>query len=413
MATRRISRRRLVRYGALGFGAASLGALLAACGGTTPTATTAAPPPSAASAAPSAVPASSAAPSIAAGSSTAPATAARPAATPATPATAAAAGSGPTKLTGTPVPLVIYAAHGAAQMEADAFTKATGIPTKIVADSTGPLLAKIQAETNNPQWSLLWADGAEAFALLDQQGQLVRGYRPDLPLNDIALSIYPKTQAYIPTGVTVMPALIYDTRTVPTPPASFDDLLKPEWKGALGMNNPAVSGPTYPFVAGLMQFLGGEDQGKAYFTKLKQNGLHVYTTNKVTLTALGGGEVKLALIQSSAAIGATTKTPTLKVAFLPKASLLPSNIGINAKRPMQEQVEAKIFAEFVLGQQGQEIMKTADAVGDSLYYPLVSGVAPLPILPPLASLPTQIVDAYVWGAKQIEIIQWFTDNIAQ
>jgi len=298
-------------------------------------------------------------------------------------------------------------------MEADAFTKATGIPTKLVADSTGPLLAKIQAETNNPQWSLLWVDGAEAFALLDQQGQLVRGYRPDVPYNDIGLSIYPKTQAYVPTGITIMPALVYDSRTVSNPPASWDDLLKPELQGAVGMNNPSISGPTYPFVAGLMQYLGGEDQGKAYFTKLKQNGLHVYTTNKVTLTALGGGEIKLALIQSSAALGALAKTPTLKLVFLPKVSLLPSNIGINAKRPAQEQVEAKMFAEFVLSQPGQDIMKTADVTGDSLYYPLVNGVSPLPGLPPIASLPTQIVDAYVWGAKQSEINQWFTDNIAQ
>jgi len=368
-----------------------------------------------ATAAPSTAAAASNAPS-AAPASVAPAATARPAATPASSApaaTPAGSGSGPTKLTGTPVPLVIYAAHGAAQMEADAFTKATGIPTKIVADSTGPLLAKIQAETNNPQWSLLWADGAEAFASLDQQGQLVRGYRPDVPLNDIARLIYPQTGAYIPTGVTVMPALVYDSRTVPTPPASWEDLLKPEWKGAVGMNNPAISGPTYPFVAGLMQFLGGEEQGKAYFSKLKQNGLHVYTTNKVTLTALGGGEVKLALIQSSAAIGAMTKTPTLKVSFIPKASLLPSNIGINAKRPAQEQVEAKIFAEFVLSPAGQEIMKTADLTGDSLYYPLVNGVAPLPSLPPIASLPTQVVDAYIWGAKVNEINQWFTENIAQ
>lgn len=405
--------------------------VVSACGGETATtapttaaptmvaAPTAAPAATTAPAAPAATTAPSAAtagPTIAA--TTAPiATAANTAAPAATVApvatTSMSMGSGPTKLTGAPVPLVIYAAHGAAEKEADAFTKMTGIPTKIVADSTGPLVAKIQAETNNPQWSLFWADGSEAFAALDQQGQLVRGYKPDVPRNELGTSVIPANGSYIPTGATLMAAVVYDSKVVPNPPTSWDDLLKPEWKGAVGMNNPAISGPTYPFVAGMMQQLGGEDQGKAYFKKLKDNGLHVYTTNKVTLTGLGAGEIKLALIQSSAALGAMAKTPSLKIAFLPKVSVLPSNIGIDAKRPMQEQTEAKMFAEFVLSPQGQEIMKGADATGDSLYYPLVTGVEPLPALPPISSVPTQVVDAYVWGAKANEVNQWFTENIAQ
>jgi len=325
---------------------------------------------------------------------------------------AASAGSGPTKLTGSPVPLVIYAAHDAAQPMADAFTAATGIPTKLVADSTGPLLAKIQAEKNNPQWGMLWIDGAEAMAALDGQGQLLTGYYPDVALTDLGKSIVPQNKSFIPTGLTITGALVYDTRTLPNPPTSWQDLLKPEYKDMVGMNNPAVSGPTYPFVAGQMQNLGGVDQGKEYFKKLKANGLHVYTTNKVTLNALGTGEIKMAVVQSSAALGAASKTPTLKVIYLPKVSLLPSNIGIDAKAPGQVQTEAKIFAEFVLSPQGQQIMKEASPTGDSLYYPIVSGATPLASLPPLASIPTQIVAPYVWGARVNEINQWFTENIA-
>lgn len=323
------------------------------------------------------------------------------------------ASSGGTKLTGSPVPLVLYAAHGAAQPMADAFTKATGIPIKITADSTGPLLAKIQAETNNPQWHILWIDGAEAFASLSAQGQLLKGYAPDVPLTDLGKSVQPQDKSYIPTGVTIAGTIIYDTAKVKNPPASWQDLLKPEYKGLVGMNNPAVSGPTYPFVSGMMQYLGGEDQGKAFFKQMKDNGLHVYTTNKVTLNALASGEVSIAIIQSSAAIAATQKTPTLKTIFLPKVSILPSNLGIDAKAPAQAQTEARIFAEFVLSPQGQQIMRDADPTGDSLYYPLVPGANPLPVLPPLASIPTQNVDPVVWGAKQSEINTWFTDTIAQ
>ena len=71
------------------------------------------------------------------------------------------------------VPLVVYSAQGYNSVTTKAFQAATGIPVKLDDDSTGPLLTKVAAERNNPQWGLLWVDGATAFAALDQQGQLL------------------------------------------------------------------------------------------------------------------------------------------------------------------------------------------------------------------------------------------------
>jgi len=330
------------------------------------------------------------------------------------PATAAVATTtGPTKLTGAPVPLVVYSAQGYDTPVVKAFQAATGIPTKLVDDSTGPLLAKIQAEKNNPQWGLLWVDGAEAFAALDQQGMLLKGYEPNVPWTDQGRAVLPKSQGYIPTGLTMAGTLVYDSRVVTTPPTSWQDLLKPEWKNVVGMNNPAISGPTYPFVAGMMQYLGGEAQGKDFFTKLKANGLHVFKTNGDTLHALEAGQIKLAMIQSSAGIATGLKVPTIKTAFLPKVSLLPGVIGISAKAPPQVQTEAKMFAEYVLSPAGQKVMLEGDTTGDSLYWPVVSGVQPLSAVPPIGSVPSQAVDPYVWGPKENEINQWFSDTIAQ
>src|SRR5262249_5819116 len=163
--------------------------------------------------------------------------------------------------------------------------------------------------------------------------------------------------------------------------------------------------PTYPFVAGMMNQLGGEQQGKDYFTKLKANGLHIYTTNKVTLGALTAGDIKLALVQNTAAIAQNLKTPNLKVVFLPKASLLPNVMGIQAKASAQAQAEAKLFIQFELSPDGQKIAQTGDPTGDSLYYPIVNGVQPLPALPPMSSIQTQLVDPTVWGPKQAEVTQ--------
>ena len=61
-----------------------------------------------------------------------------------------------------------------------AFTKATGIPVSLDDNSTGPLLTQIEASKNNPKWGLLWVDGATAFAGLDTQGLLLKGFEPSV-----------------------------------------------------------------------------------------------------------------------------------------------------------------------------------------------------------------------------------------
>ena len=78
------------------------------------------------------------------------------------------------------------------------------------------------------------------------------------------------------------------------------------------MNDPSQSGPTFPFIAGIMNYLGGVNQGETYFSKLKSNGLVIHPTNSQTLQALTSGQINLALVQSSAGIGAVIGDKNLR-----------------------------------------------------------------------------------------------------
>ncbi|HET9718467.1 MAG TPA: extracellular solute-binding protein, partial [Solirubrobacteraceae bacterium] len=227
-----------------------------------------------------------------------------------------------------------------------AFKKATGIPTTLDDNSTGPLLTQIEASKNNPNWGLLWVDGDTAFAGLDQQGLLMKGYEPSVSWDALGRQVLPADKSYTPTGVTLMPVMVYNARRTPTPPTSYEQLTRPAWKGAVGMNDPSQSGPTYPFIAGMMNYLGGVSQGEQYFSKLKANGLVVNPTNGPTLQALTSGQIKLALVQSSAGTGAVIGEKSLKVKYLSPATLLPSAIGIDAKAPKAVQQEAEQFIQF-------------------------------------------------------------------
>ena len=311
------------------------------------------------------------------------------------------------------VTLVVYSAQGYDHAMTAAFTKATGIPVKLDDNSTGPLLTQIEASRNNPNWGLLWVDGATAFAGLDQQGLLQKGFEPSVSWNTLGRQSLPVDKSYTPTGVTLMAALVYDKATMSSPPSTWQQLLSSSYHGEVGMNDPSQSGPTYPFIAGMMNYLGGVSAGENFFTKLKGNGLIIHPTNGPTLQALTSGQIKLALVQSSAGIGAVLGDKKLTVRYLDPVTLLPSAIGIDAKAPAAERAEAEKFITFVLSPAGQNVMQSGDPTGDSLYYPVLQGVSPLPALPSLAGVKTQTINPYTWGTKEATINTWFDGNIVR
>ena len=316
------------------------------------------------------------------------------------------------------VPLVVYSSQGYDSAVTKAFTKATGIPVSLDDDSTGPLLAKVAAERNNPQWGLLWVDGDTAFAELDQQGQLL-DYNPGVTLTTAGQTLVPSDHAYSPVSTTAVPALIYNAAKVTAVPTTWQDLLGAQYKGKVGMNDPSQSGPTFPLIAGLMNQLGGQSggvtAGEQFLTELKANGLVVHPTNGDTLHALETGQIDYGLIQSSAAMGevATAKTSANfqpKVVYLGTTTLLPGVIGIDKGASAQVQKEAEKFVQYVLSAAGQHVMQTGDPTGDSLYWPIVPGISPVT---DAGTMPAgyQRIDPSFWGPLESKVNTFFDDSI--
>ena len=311
------------------------------------------------------------------------------------------------------VTLVVYSAQGYDKVMTAAFSKATGIPVKLDDNSTGPLLTQIEASKNNPNWGLLWVDGATAFAGLDQQGLLQKGFEPNVTWDSLGQQSVPSDKSYTPTGVTLMAALVYDKTKMTNPPSTWQQLLQPQWKGAVGMNDPSQSGPTFPFIAGMMNYLGGVTQGEHYYQQLKTNGLIIHPTNGPTLQALTSGQIKLALVQSSAGVGAAIGDSKLTVKYLDPVTVLPSAIGIDAKAPAAVRAEAEKFISYVLSPAGQKVMQSGDPTGDSLYYPVLQSGTSLPALPSVANVKTQTINPYTWGTQEATINTWFDSNIVR
>ncbi len=310
------------------------------------------------------------------------------------------------------VPLVVYAAEGYDSAVTAAFQKATGIPTTLYDDHTGIVIAKIEAERSNPQWGLVWLDGDQALYTMNQQGQLLRGWQPTVSYTTQGQAFVPADHSYLPTGFTVAGAIFYNSNQVSSPPRTWQDLLSPRFSGKVGILNPAIDGPAYPVYAGMMQQLGGVSQGQRFITQMKANGAQLFTDPHVELAALESGQINVMIAQSAYGIGAAEKSPNIKGVYPRYVTPVPSVIGIDRKVSSAEQAEAKKFVTFVLSPAGQQVMKSGDPTGDSLYWPVLNGEVSRPQLPPLASTPVKALSPSVWGPREQTVNSWFSANIA-
>jgi iron(III) transport system substrate-binding protein len=311
--------------------------------------------------------------------------------------------------------LTLYSAQGYDSDAAKAFQAQTGITTKLVDDSTGNLLAKISAEGNNPQWDVVWFDGNVTMQSLDDQGVLLKWKSPnESNLTSLGVSYVASDNSYYPTGLTTVGGIAYNTRHIPSVglPKDYTDLLNPAYKNLVAMNDPAYSGPTYPLLAGLGQIMGGENQAKQFFLKLKANGLKVFQTNDPTLNSVETGAREFGIVQDSAIFGAIAAGQPLGIIYPTSGAVgLPSVIGISAHS--QHEACAKQFVNWVLSSAGQSVMTHHDPTdGDTYFIPLVKGVTPV-VKRQTTGFKIVNLNIPQWASVEAEYKQWFHDNIVQ
>ncbi len=157
---------------------------------------------------------------------------------------------------------------------------------------TGKNAAKIKAEGTNTEADILL--GVEGGYLNDLDNVLadLSSYDTSIYLDD-AIDPNHKYLAWerFSGGIIVNKSLLQEKGL--EIPQSYEDLLKPEYKGLISMSNPSSSSTGYIFVKSLCN-AWGEDEAFSYFDRLAEN---VYQ-----FSSSGSGPVN-ALIQGEAAIG--------------------------------------------------------------------------------------------------------------
>lgn len=309
--------------------------------------------------------------------------------------------------------LTVYSAQGYDSDATKAFQVQTGITVNLVDDSTGPLLAKISAEGTNPQWDVFWVDGNVTLQDLDNKGFLLKWKSNNIDnYNSQGKGLVPADYAYYPGGVTAAGAIVYNKSKAPsTLPSDWADLLKSQYKNMTALNDPAFSGPSFPMIAGVSQAMGGEQQGKDFFSKLKANGSAIFQTNDPTLSSVKTGSKSFAIVQDSAYYGAVAGGATTLGIIYPSSGVaaLPSELGVAQNGA--HQACAQQFVDWVISQAGQTAITHHDPTdGDTYFVNLITGVTPV-VSRQTTGINWVSLDVPKWAGVEDEYKTWFHSNI--
>jgi iron(III) transport system substrate-binding protein len=175
------------------------------------------------------------------------------------------------------------------------FEKDTGIKVEWVRLSSGEVLARLRAEAKNPQVSI-WFGGPSQDHIAGKKAGISIPYKPPLDWNLPANAHDPDWHwvGYYFGAIGFASNTDFLKKAGVPAPASWEDLLKPAYKGQISIAFPYTSGTSYTVLATLVQMMG-EDKAFEYWKKLHPNVHHYDKSGSAPVTQAGLGEVGIAI----------------------------------------------------------------------------------------------------------------------
>ncbi|MEA4882716.1 MAG: ABC transporter substrate-binding protein [Clostridia bacterium] len=230
----------------------------------------------------------------------------------------------------------------------------------------GKLMAKLATERQAGRIAadVLWTSEIPDFYQLKSQGVLEKYISPE------ALAIVSPVKDpdgyFTPARLGTL-GIAYNTNKIKTPPKTWDDLLKPEYKDGFGIANPAISGTAMVSVAMIADNLGWE-----YVQKLRANGAKMGQGSGQVVDDTAIGDLKACIGVDYITISKIQDGATLGFAYLDKMLVIPSPVALLKGSPNLE--TAKKFVDFLLSKEGQSIIASSFTLPIRKDVPIPSGV---------------------------------------
>ena len=198
---------------------------------------------------------------------------------------------------------VICSAQAAwCSMIAVTFEKSQGVKVNMTLKGSGEAIAQIMAEKANPKTDVWFGGTGDPHLQAAEQNLTLEYKSPTLPKLHEWAQQQAKQSGYKTVGIYSGPlGFGYNTELLAKKklaiPKTWNDLLKPEYKGEIQSANPASSGTAYTMIATLVQLMG-EDQAYEYLKKLHKN-ISTYTrsgTGPIKAVARGETSVSISFV---------------------------------------------------------------------------------------------------------------------
>jgi iron(III) transport system substrate-binding protein len=203
---------------------------------------------------------------------------------------------------------------------------------------------------------LIWVADLTGAEDLKKRGALLQ-YRP--PEADALLpNLVDEDNTYFGARLLNM-VVAYNTQAVITPPAGYQDLLDPQYRGRLGHASPETSGAFLYFMGVLLQ---EPTYSEDFFQQLAANE-PVIQDNTQTTELIAAGELDIGITIDFTVRKFLLEEPDASIAFVyPETGvvMVPSPIAIFKDAPHVE--GAKMFEQFILSQSGQTLLRDLDGV---------------------------------------------------
>ena len=286
------------------------------------------------------------------------------------------------------------------------FTQETGIKVNFVRLSGGEAISRMEAERENPQASI-WVGGVGLDHITAKLKGLTTPYRSRMAASIPAKFRDPENYWI---GLYIGPLTFFTNNARAkalgiTPPTSWADLLKPEYKGLIRVSNPSTSGTAYNIITTLRYIYNGDENKVFDYLKQLDKNVDQYTRSGAAYTAsVAIGEIPVGIGYAhdqvkmlNQGVDATITAPSEGSGY----ELAAMSLIKGGKDP----VNAKKLYDWILGRSSQEIFA-------SFYVLLVSPGAPRnPKALPLSAVNALTQDMQWDGANKDRLVKRWNDEI--
>jgi iron(III) transport system substrate-binding protein len=321
----------------------------------------------------------------------------------------AAATEAPAEITDTELNVLCTPQEQWCQGMKQEFEAKYGITVNYVRMSSGEALARVQAEKDNPQFDIWWGGPIDSYVAAKGEGLLEAYDSPNyanlidpVKMKDVDnnwVGIYVGTLGFA-TNTDWLAA-----NPNVEPPKSWDDLLKPEFKGQVMVAHPSSSGTSYTALATVLQ-IRGEEAGWEYLQQYAGQMSQYTKSGAAPAKFVGQGEAAVAIVFSHDIVNEIENNKLPLVLTFPEEGTGYEIGGMALIKGAKHPQAAKLWFDWALTPEAQALGPTFAAY----QAPTVTGVE----LSHPELLEVNLIDYdFIWaGEHKKEFVDKFTNEIA-